>query len=85
MGWKIWCSHPERGRFFSAPNHPDWLWCPTSLLFRGYQGCFPEVKPVGSEAKHLHQVLWLKMIGAIPPLPSPAFIEHTGTTLTPIS
>jgi len=27
--------------FFSSPLRPDWLYGPTSILFKGYQGFFP--------------------------------------------
>jgi hypothetical protein len=38
-------------RLFISPCHPDWLWCPTNLLYNGYQGLFPqEVKQPGRAA-----------------------------------
>jgi hypothetical protein len=40
-------------RFFSFPQHPDQLCCPSSLLSCGYQGALPlEVKVSEHEADH---------------------------------
>jgi hypothetical protein len=36
-------------RFFSAPQHPDWLWSPPSLLSTGHQG----VRRLGHEVDHI--------------------------------
>jgi hypothetical protein len=35
-------SIPGRGKFFFSLQHPDWLWGPSSLLSRKYQGRFAQ-------------------------------------------
>jgi hypothetical protein len=39
----------------SSPQHPNWLWGPSSLLFNWYQGLFPGVKQPRCEADHSPQ------------------------------
>jgi hypothetical protein len=34
-------SNPDRGKIFSSPKRPVWLWGPPSLLVNGYWGYFP--------------------------------------------
>jgi hypothetical protein len=42
-GWTVRGSYFSRCKiFFSSTKHPDQLWGPPSLLFRGYWGLFPE-------------------------------------------
>jgi len=41
------CKNKQGQGFSSSPLHPDWLWCPFSLLSNGYQGLFPWGKAAG--------------------------------------
>jgi hypothetical protein len=44
---------PARGmRFFSIPKIPNWVWGPPSLIIKGYQRFFAEVKGPGRDVYH---------------------------------
>lgn len=52
-GWTTQGLNPGRGqRYFSSPNHPDWLYVLSSFLFNGYQDCFPGVRLPGHQVDH---------------------------------
>jgi hypothetical protein len=56
--------------FYSSPSRPYRLWCPPSLLYRGYRGRGGGKAAVAWKLKtRLHLVPKLWMRGAIPPLP----------------
>jgi hypothetical protein len=57
-------------RFFSCPQHPDWLQGPPTLLSKWYNALSPEVKWWGCKSDHSPPYLAeVKNGGAKPPLP----------------
>jgi hypothetical protein len=75
---------PSRGKsFIPSPEHPDWIWGSTILLFNKYWNLFLH-RYSGWGMKliiHLHLELRIRMCGAIPLIPLCAFVAETGTTL----
>jgi len=79
MGWIIWGSKCSRGEFFSPSNCPDQLQGPPSPPSGSFAG------PSSQDMKltiTIHQVLKLRMNGAIPQLLLCVFMLWTGTTLS---
>ena len=61
-------------RLLFFPQLLDRLWGPPSILFSWYRDCFPEAdRPCVKLINHLHQLLSLRMSGAIPLLPPLCF------------
>ena len=77
-------SNPSRlNRFFSSPNHPDWLWGHTQPPIQWVR----RVLSWGQSSRsvklitHLQQMSWLRMSRTITLLPLYAFMAWTRTTL----
>jgi hypothetical protein len=77
--WTVGCSYSSKGQeFFSSTKHPDQLWGPPSLLFRGYWGSTPGTKPAEHKFNYTSPYSSrLRMSGAIPLFPLYAFIAWT--------
>jgi hypothetical protein len=66
---RLWAEQPGSifgmdKRFFSSPQHPDWLWSPPSLLSNGYWGLYPQEESSRGVklTTNLHLVLRSRMV-----------------------